>query len=341
MGPAPRPRCRPPAPEDHVRPFDIPISELEAYRSSVGEPADFAQFWARTLQEARAVGGEPESSPVSTGLRTVDTFDVAFAGFGGDPVRAWLHRPAGVAADEPLPAVVQFRGYGGGRGLAHDQVLWASAGYAHLVVDTRGQGSGWSPGDTADPVGSAPAHDGFLTRGVLDPDDYYYRRVFTDAVRAIDAVRALPGVDASRIAVTGHSQGGGITLAVAALVPDVVAAMPDVPFLCDMRRATELIDTSPYDQIGGYLRVHRDDVERVFATLSYFDGVVMGRHARAAALFSVGLMDDICPAEVVYGAFNAYAGPKEIAVYPYNGHEGGEAFQERRQLEWLHGVLRG
>ena len=113
----------------------------------------------------------------------------------------------------------------------HESILWAAAGYAHLVMDTRGQGSGWSTGDTANPVGSPPAHPGFMTQGILDPHGYYYRRVFVDAVRAVDAVRTHEAVDDSRIAVTGGSQGGGMTLAVAGLVPEIFAALPDVPFL--------------------------------------------------------------------------------------------------------------
>jgi cephalosporin-C deacetylase-like acetyl esterase len=29
--------------------------------------------------------------PVDTGLRLVDTYDVCFAGYGGHPIRGWLH----------------------------------------------------------------------------------------------------------------------------------------------------------------------------------------------------------------------------------------------------------
>ena len=56
-------------------------------------------------------------------------------------------------------------------------------------MDTRGQGSAWSKGDTPDPEsdGGNPQYPGFMTRGVLDPKTYYYRRVFTDAVRAVEA----------------------------------------------------------------------------------------------------------------------------------------------------------
>ena len=153
---------------------------------------------------------------------------MTFSGFGGHRVRGWLRMPA--ARSGPLPCVVQYIGYGGGRGLAHENLLWAAAGYANFVMDTRGQGSANSVGDTGDPVFSGPAHPGFMTRGILDPATYYYRRLYTDAVRAVDAARAHEAV-ANAVAVTGGSQGGGLALAVAALRDDIVAAMPDVPFL--------------------------------------------------------------------------------------------------------------
>src|SRR5690606_36681374 len=118
--------------------------------------------------------------------------------------------------------------------------------------DTRGQGSAWSRGDTPDPEadGSIPQLTGFMTRRELDTATYYYRRVFTDALRAVETVLAHPAVDETRVAVAGGSQGGGIALAVSGLAPALLdnvvgTAMPDVPFLCHYRRATELVDTHP------------------------------------------------------------------------------------------------
>ncbi|WP_405574552.1 acetylxylan esterase [Streptomyces sp. NBC_01167] len=318
--------------------FDLPLDELRTWRSRSVEPEDFDVFWADTLAEARGHELRARYEPVETGLRTVEVFDATFAGFGGHPVKGWLVVPAG--ARDPLPLVVEFVGYGGGRGLPHTHLLWASAGFAHFVMDTRGQGSGWAGGATADPVGSAPAYPGFLTRGIEDPHAYYYRRVFTDAVRAVEAARAHPLTDATRTAVTGVSQGGGITLAVGALVPDVVAIAPDVPFLCDFPRATTITDRVPYREVGHYLKTHRGSVERVAGTLAYFDGVHFAARGRAPALFSVALEDLTCPPSTVFAAFNAYAGPsKAIEVYDFNDHEGGGPFQEMVQLRWLAGLL--
>ncbi|GAA5137586.1 acetylxylan esterase [Pseudonocardia adelaidensis] len=322
---------------------DLPLDELVAYRPDVREPNDFDAFWTRTLDEARAHALDVRSEEVDMPYRTVAVRDVSFAGFGGDRIGAWFTVPHG--ADGPLPAVVEFIGYNGGRDLPGESLRWASAGYAHLLVDTRGQGARWGGGGrTADPHGSGPATPGFMTRGIDAPDTYFYRRVFTDAVRAVEAVRTLPGVDAGRVAVQGGSQGGGITLAAAGLVPDLVAALPDVPFLCHFARALDICDKDPYAELTRYLAVHRTRVDDVLHTLSYFDAVNFAKRAAAPSLFSVALMDLICPPSTVYAAFNNYGAnqhraDKEIEVYRFNDHEGGESYQRQAQIRWLDKLL--
>lgn len=315
--------------------FDLPLADLRDYRPEVREPADFDEFWATTLTSSRSAGGDVIVTPVATPLRSIDAFDVTFPGYGGDPVKAWLLLPA--HRDGALPAVVEYNGYGGGRGLPTERLGWAASGYAHLLMDTRGQGSAWGAGgDTPDPHGSGPAFPGFMTRGIDSPETYYYRRVYTDAVRAIDAVRSLPSVDADRVAVVGGSQGGGIVLAAAGLSDGLIAAMPDVPFLCHFERAVGMTGRDPYEEVARYLSVHRGAEERVFDTLSYFDGVNFAARARAASLFSVALLDPICPPSTVFAAFNAYAGSdKTIEVFPFNEHEGGQAYQWANQAEFV------
>jgi cephalosporin-C deacetylase len=82
--------------------------------------------------------------------------------------------------------------------------------------------------------------------------------------------------------------------------------------------------------------VHRDQVDDVFATLSYFDGVNFARRASAPALFSVGMMDDIVLPSTVFGAYNSYpVEDREIEVYEFNGHDGGGFHQWIRQANWL------
>lgn len=317
---------------------DLPEEQLRAYQSAQTDPADFDAFWERTLAESRAAAPAGATlEKVDAGLRTLDVYDVTFPGFGGQPIRAWLRVPAGAVG--PLPTVIQYQGYGGGRGRATENLLFASAGFAHLHVDTRGQGSGWSIGHTGDEGATGPQIPGVMTRGIDSPDTYYYRRLFTDAVRAVDAARTLELVDAERIAVTGGSQGGGITLAVAGLVPGLAAVLPQVPFLCDFPRAITIHDSDPYRELVRYLAQHRTKTQDVLATLQYFDGVNFARRASAPAWFTVALMDEICKPSTVFGAFNAYAGPKSIEVFPFNGHEGGGPQTDAEFVRVLHEVF--
>jgi cephalosporin-C deacetylase len=322
--------------------FDLPLDTLERYAPEVREPADFDAFWRSTLDRAGAAPLVVDVRPEPAALRLVDTWDVAFAGFAGDPIRAWFTRPAGTR--EPLPTVVEFLGYGRGRGQPHERLTWAVAGYAHLLMDSRGQGDQYGTGGcTPDPHGATSGGQWPATRGILSPADYYYRRLITDAVHAVHAVRELPGVDPSRVVAVGNSQGGGIALAVAGLVPDLAALMTTAPFLCHVQRAIELTDAAPYGEIVNYLAVHRDAEEAVRHTLSYVDGVTFARRAVAPAHFGVGLRDTVCPPSTAFAAYNQYGAASGRAVapdrtmhtYPFNQHDGGDAVHVGRQLRWL------
>jgi cephalosporin-C deacetylase len=81
--------------------------------------------------------------------------------------------------------------------------------------------------------------------------------------------------------------------------------------------------------------IHREKIDTVFNTLSYFDGVNLATRANCQGLFSVGLMDKICPPSTVYAAYNYFSGPKEIRVWRYNQHEGGATYQTMEKLRFL------
>lgn len=322
--------------------FDFTLDVLKGYRPDRAEPSDFDGFWQKTLEEAREFPLDATFERVDYGLETVEAFDVTFAGYGGQPIKAWLLLPR--HRTEPLPCVVEYLGYGGGRGFPLDWLLWSSVGFAHLVMDTRGQGynSRNTHGDTPDLYqhGTNPYYPGYMTQGILDPAGYFYRRVFVDGVRAVEAAKTHPAVDARRIALTGGSQGGGITLAVGGLDPTVTVVMPDVPFLCHYRRATEITDAAPYSEIVHYCQAHRDKVELVFHTLSYFDGMSFAARCHARALFSVALRDLICPPSTVFAAYNHFEGSKEIRIYEFNDHEGGANFQKVEKVRFLTSLWR-
>jgi cephalosporin-C deacetylase len=294
---------------------------------------DFDDFWSATLSETRDFDLAVEMSPTASPISAIDVFDLSFAGHGGQEIKAWLRVPR--AAASPMPTIVEFVGYGGGRGYVEDSLFWASCGFVHLQMDTRGQGA-WSVGVTPDRASSGPRVPGMMTMGIESRENYYYRRLIADAVRAVDAVLTMPNVDKQRIVALGVSQGGGVALAVAGLHPQVTDLVSYVPFLCDFPRAITITDAEPYKEISRFLSVNRGIDDAVMTTLSYFDGVNFAKRAKANATFTTALMDAVCPPSTVMGAFAEYAGPKALKVLKHNAHEH-KTDEDVATIQWLRG----
>jgi cephalosporin-C deacetylase len=301
--------------------FDLPLDQLRDYRTGTAEPPDLDLWWQRRLDEARATARPPVLSRYETEIYApVEVFDTEFSGADGDRIRAWYLRPPG--ADGQTQVVVKFIGYGGGRGMPAEHALLPALGYAVFVMDTRGQGGRWTTGATGDRHGdpaAGPENARVMTRGIARPEGYYYTRLFTDAVLAVEAASELTG--APRVAVSGASQGGGLALATAALLGDAVAVChSDVPFLCDITRAITLTGKMPYAEIAEFLAQQVDLVPAALDTLRYIDCALLARRITADCLLSVGLMDEICPPSTVFAAYNEITSAKDIAVFPFGVH---------------------
>jgi len=291
--------------------FDLPIEQLHEYRTATAEPAGLDSWWAARLASAAADARPPSVTPYPAGAyEPVEVSDVEFSGAGGDRIRAWYLRPA---ADGHPPVVVKFIGYGGGRGVPAEHMLLPALGYAVFVMDTRGQGGRWSAGATD------PANSTVMTQGIARPEDYYYTRLFTDAVRAVHTAASLGEV--TSVAVSGASQGGGLALAAAALTPGLVTVChADVPFLCDFQRGMTLTDSYPYHEIPEFLAQNTAVADAALDTLRYVDCALLARRITARCLLSTGLMDQTCPPSTVFAAYNEINADKDIVVHPFGTH---------------------
>jgi cephalosporin-C deacetylase len=297
----------------------MPLERLREYRTSTQEPEGLDQWWGERLDLARAQARPATLTPHEPDVyRPFQVFDVVYSGAGGDPIRAWYIKPAGQASS---PVVVKFIGYGGGRGAPAEHFLLPSLGYAVFVMDSRGQGGKWTTGGTPDGRGGTGAENSLvMTRGITSPEDYYYTRLFTDAARAVDVAAELAGAGGT-VAVSGGSQGGGLALAAAALRRDAVSVChADLPFLCDIQRAVTFAPRPPYTEISEFLAENVALIDAALNTLRYIDCALLARRITAPTLFSVGLMDEVCPPSTVFAAYNEINADKDIIVYPYSGH---------------------
>jgi cephalosporin-C deacetylase len=170
-----------------------------------------------------------------------------------------------------------------------------------------------------------------MTSGIASPETYYYRFVYMDAVRTLELLSQLEGVDGERVAVCGASQGGGLTIAAAALCDRARFAWSDIPFLCDFPRSIDIVEKRPYSEISDFLRARPDRREAARRTLSYFDGLNLASSVACPTVLTVALWDDVCPPSSAYGTF-AQLGcvSKRLEVLPYSRHEGTYELTEHR-----------
>ncbi|MBN1400313.1 MAG: acetylxylan esterase [Anaerolineae bacterium] len=313
--------------------YDKPLHELVAYDPPLTREPDFDVFWEQTLAEAAQAPLNVTMTPVQMPIVGAEVYEVYYDGWRGARICGWYLCPP---ADEPLPALVQYHGYSGSKGDVFRYLMWALQGYAVLAVDTRGQS-----GMSTDPGPYTGGHvKGWMTQGITDPQEYYYRGAYVDAVRALDCIQSRPEVDASRIGIMGMSQGGGLTLAVASLDRRPAVALPEMPYLCHYKRAVDMAVRLPYLEIADYIRHWPEREAQVWRTLSYFDNMNLAERIACPVLMDVGLQDDICPPSSVYAAYNKITAPKEMRVYPYHNHEIVEAHWDPK-MRWAHHYLKG
>jgi len=321
--------------------FDFPEEQLRTYTGQATLPFDFEEFWRFTLDEQLPLDLQIQLERVDVPITAYEVYDLSFLGYGGARIHAWVRVPH---AAGPQTTVVNYLGYSGSRGYPWKDSHFAQAGHVHITMDSRSQGWGTRSFGALSPdpdlTRGQMAAPGVMTSGILDRDSYYYRRIFIDAVRVLQAALTLKWVDPDRLVVAGASQGGGITLATTGLAAmagiRLAGAMPDVPFLCDFPRAVGLTDAYPYCEIVDYLSYHPQLTDQAFTTLSYFDGVNFSRFGTVPALFSAALMDEICPPSTVFAAYNTYMSTdKTMKVWPWNDHDGGQDHMIYEQLLWL------
>lgn len=301
--------------------FDMPIEDLRCYQGRNPRPGDLDHYWEKALSEMRAVNPDVELRAHPLPAPFAESFDLYFTGVRGARIHAKYLRPT--TASQPHPAVLLFHGYSGNSGDWTDKLGYVAQGYSVAALDCRGQGG------LSEDVGGVRGNtlNGHIIRGLdQSADDLLFRHIYLDCAQLASIVMEMPEVDADRVGVTGGSQGGGLTLACAALEPRIRRAAPVYPFLCDFQRVWEIdLAVAAYEELRQYFRLFDPRHEReaeVFERLGYIDNQHLACRIRAEVLWFVGLMDTICPPSSQFAAYNKVTAPKDMVIYPDFGHEG-------------------
>jgi cephalosporin-C deacetylase len=294
--------------------IDMPLEQMRQYKPTLYREADFDAYWETTVNEAIAEPLNAELIPYVLPTRNLQCYAVRFDGYKGGRIAGWYVRPT---SRGKFPGLCLYHGYSGRGARPLDMLAYASQGICVLTMDCRGQN-----GQSQDSmVVDEGWQSGWMTKGVRDPKQYYFRYVYADALRALELLARREEVDETRLAIAGGSQGGALTLAVAALSAKPILALPDVPFLCDFRRAIQISPAGPYPEITNFLRSFPHLYETVIRTLSYCDNLNLAPRIRCRTVVSNSLWDDICPPSTVYAVYNHITAEKQIEIYPFHKHE--------------------
>ena len=272
------------------------------------------------MQELYAVEPNLELIPAEFKTPIADCYDMYFDGTAGR-LHAKLLLPKDIT--KPVPAVLKFHGYHGVAGEWTDHLNSVASGFAVASLDCRGQSGhsldrGCYVGDTL---------SGFITEGILgDPKDTYYRNTFLDTAQMARLVMDFDYIDETRVAAMGTSQGGGLTIACAALEPRIAVAVPHVPFLSDYKRVWEMdLDIDAYCDLKTFFRYFdpfHEKEEEYFTKLGYTDVAHLAPRIKAEVLQFSTLRDNICPPSTQFAAYNNMTCKKQIKIAPDYAHEG-------------------
>ena len=300
--------------------FDLPMEKLKTYEGTNPKPADFDEFWDNSLAEMHALDADVKI--IESGFQTnfARCSDLYFTGVGGSRIHAKLLEPKNATA--PHPALVNFHGYSGNAGSWTGLLPYVAAGHTIAALDCRGQG-GYSE-DLGGVVGNTLR--GHIIRGIDGPQkNMLFHQIFLDTAQLAGIVMAMDDVDAERVGAFGGSQGGGLTIACAALEPRIKLAAPNFPFLSDYRRVWDLdLDQNAYEELRTYFRQFDPAHERedeIFTKLGYIDIQHLAPRINAEIMMTTCLMDQICPPSTQFAAYNKITSKKSLTIYPDYGHE--------------------
>lgn len=285
------------------------------------QPADFHEFWDKAIADARKWDLEPMMTLMPEKCTPkVNVYHVSWANSG------WESRMYGIltvpAAPGKYPAILKLpgagvRGYNGDIGHTEKGVMILEIGIHGIPVNL--------PAEVYTRLYNG-ALKGYHSFNLDDRDRFYYKRVITGCVRAIDFIEQLPEYNGC-LATFGGSQGGGLSVIVAGIDKRVGALVSYYPAMSDMAGYTA-------GRAGGWPHTMKDKrfhTPEIVNTLSYYDVSSFAREISVPGFYTFGYNDMVCPPTTTYSVYNVIDAPKQLKVAETTAHY---AYAEQNWDAW-------
>ena len=289
----------------------------EKLRPYCQEPKDFDAFWKKALDAARKNDLNPTKRLLPERCtKDMNVYEVSYVN------NNWNSRMFGILSvpvkPGKYPALLRVpgagvRSYSGDTYTAPGKCIVLEIG-VHGIPVTMEQ-------NVYDDLHNG-ALDGYWNFNVAEPDKNYYKRVVTGAVRGVDFIASLPEWDGKTIGVTGASQGGFLSLAVAALDKRITFLGVVHDAMCDYEAELHNVGggwphTIYWDMKSG---LDKNLINLKVEGGRYYDGVNFARRVTQPGWYSFGYNDEVVPPTSSYSTYNIVTAPKTLSVYQMTGH---------------------
>ncbi|AGC75475.1 cephalosporin-C deacetylase-like acetyl esterase [Nonlabens dokdonensis] len=278
----------------------IDVDQIQTFTKM---PEDFDSFWNKAIRDARKI----DLNPQMTRLPEQDTDkNLAYHIRFNHGKKAFIYGILMVPKKEgTFPAVLHVPGagvrpyYGTDKS---DDVISLQIGihgipvnlYDSAIYENLKQGALYK----------------YYWNRMDDRDAYYYKRVYTACVRAIDFIHTVDKFDGENLAVTGGSQGGALTIVTAALDDRVDAIAAFYPALSDLEGFKN-------GRAGGWPRIYEKDFDftpQKVEVTRYYDVVNFARKLKTPGFYAYGYNDNVCPASSITAMLNELKSEKTVEV---------------------------
>ncbi len=260
----------------------------------LAEPDDFDEFWAKAKADLAAVPFQViEKKELKSGDPEVAVYDIKVACAGKRPVSGLLCIPKN-AKPGTLPAKLTLHGYGVRSAIRREEV-----GKSQIVLDINAHGIE----NERDPAYYKELADGelkgygFREEECRNPETVYFRQMIQQSLRALEFLRSLPEWDGKNLEVSGHSQGGFLSIICAALDPTVSDSFVNMPML---------VDFTPWPKKDGA------PGEVGWEGLRYYDCAHFARRVRCRTRLNTGMADFPYGMMILYNNLSA---PTELDIW--------------------------